>query len=218
MMPCYRSWTQNLSSQLQCHRCWESFNTLTRMFGGRAGRLALADLRELGHTSPTKVLLEESQLQAFEILRQRLCSGRPKTFLADVVEKPVLIFTDGALEYEGEVAKATIGGVCLRPGGDCEIFGAAVPDQVVEAWQRWRKDSCDWPCWIVCPALSRSCIGSLMYHRDELSCSSTTGPRLTSLVKGTSLQPEWRDLLLLLWGSLGRLTSCCWLPLCAVGL
>ena len=64
---------------------------------GRAGKLALADLRELGHTSPSKVLLEESQLKAFETLSCRLCSGRPKTFLADDVEKPVLIFTDGAL-------------------------------------------------------------------------------------------------------------------------
>ena len=164
---------------------------------GRAGRLALADLRELGHTSPTKVLLEESQLQAFEILRQRLCSGRPKTFLADVVEKPVLIFTDGALEYEGEVAKATIGGVCLRPGGDCEIFGAAVPDQVVEAWQGGGKTH------VIGLVELYACIVSLLHWKPDVSSRRVilfvdNWPALDVLVKGTSLQPEWRDLLLLL--------------------
>ena len=100
---------------------------------------------ELGHTSPSKVLLEESQLKAFETLRCRLCSGRPKTFLADDIEKPVLIFTDGALEYEGDAAKATIGGVSLKPDGACEVFGCAVPDDVLKRWQDGGKDSCDWP-------------------------------------------------------------------------
>ena len=57
---------------------------------GRAGRLALADLRELGHTSPLKVPLDESQVKAFGVLKDRLCSGRPKTFVADDIQRPVL--------------------------------------------------------------------------------------------------------------------------------
>ncbi|CAL1152952.1 unnamed protein product, partial [Cladocopium goreaui] len=54
------------------------------------------------------------------------------------------------LEYDEDVPRATVGGVCLRPDGQCEVFGAAVPDRVLENGQ------------------------------------------------GTSLQLEWRDLLLLL--------------------
>eukprot|EP00435_Cladocopium_sp_Y103_P038385 s723_g10.t1 len=60
-------------------------------------------------------------------------------FIADEVQKPVLIFTDGALEYEGDRAIATIGGVCIRPDGLTEVFGCLVPDEVLERWQRGGK-------------------------------------------------------------------------------
>jgi hypothetical protein len=164
---------------------------------GRAGRLALADLRELGHTSPAKVLLEESQLKAFETLRCRLCSGRPKTFLADDVEKPVLIFTDGALEYEGDVAKATIGGVSLKPDGACEVFGSKVPDSVLTAWQDGGKTH------VIGLVELYACVVSLLHWKPDVSSRRVilfvdNWPALDVLVKGTSLQPEWRDLLLLL--------------------
>ena len=72
---------------------------------GRAGRLALADLRELGHTSPLRVPLDEFQVKAFGVLKDRLCSGRPKTFVADDIERPVLIFTDEALECSNSSKK-----------------------------------------------------------------------------------------------------------------
>ena len=37
---------------------------------GRAGKLALADLRELGNTAPTAVRLGDTQIKAFEILQE----------------------------------------------------------------------------------------------------------------------------------------------------
>ena len=157
---------------------------------GRAGKLALADLRELGHTSPSKVLLEESQLKAFETLRCRLCSGRPKTFLADDVEKPVLIFTDGALEYEGDAAKATIGGVSLKPDGACEVFGCAVPDDVLKRWQDGGKTH------VIGLVELYACVVSLLHWKPDVSSRRVilfvdNWPALDVLVKGTSLQPEW---------------------------
>ena len=48
---------------------------------GRAGRLAMADLREIGHTGRSEVLLDDLQVKALEVLKERLCSGRPKTFM-----------------------------------------------------------------------------------------------------------------------------------------
>ena len=101
---------------------------------GRAGKLALADLRELGHTSPASVALGETQVEAFVVLKSRLCSGKPKAFLADEVTKPVLIFTDGALEYEQGLSMATIGAVYMDPFGRTEVFGAEVPGSVMEDW------------------------------------------------------------------------------------
>ena len=101
---------------------------------GRAGKLALADLREMGHTSPASVALGETQVEAFAVLKSRLCSGKPKAFLADEVTKPVLIFTDGALEYEQGLSVATIGAVYMDPSGRTEVFGAEVPESVMEDW------------------------------------------------------------------------------------
>ena len=58
------------------------------------GELAswLADLRELGHTAPTTVRLGDTQIKTFEILQERLCGGKPKSFIADDMKKPVLLY------------------------------------------------------------------------------------------------------------------------------
>ena len=46
-----------------------------------------------------------------------------------------MILTDGALEYEGNDLVATIGGLLIGPDGTCEVFGAPVPDAVMQTWQ-----------------------------------------------------------------------------------
>ena len=102
---------------------------------GRAGRLAMADLREIGHTGRSEVSLDDLQIKALEVLKERLCSGRPKTLIADDVQRRTWIFTDGALEYEGNDPVATIGGLLIGPAGICEVFGASVPDDVMRLWQ-----------------------------------------------------------------------------------
>ena len=80
--------------------------------------------------------LDESQVKAFGVLKDRLCSGRPKTFVADDIQRPVLNFKDGALEYDNGEPKATIGGVCLRPDGSCEIL---VLRFLTVSWKSGRK-------------------------------------------------------------------------------
>ena len=44
---------------------------------GRAGRLAMADVRDMGHTSKEETVLEPSAVEAFELLRYRLGNSRP---------------------------------------------------------------------------------------------------------------------------------------------
>ena len=164
---------------------------------GRSGRLALADLRDMGHTSPEKVLLNVTQVDAFKVLKSRLCSGKPRTFLADDVQKPALIFTDGALEYDGERAVATIGAVLILPDGRTEVFGAEVLTQVVDSWQSEGKTH------VIGLVELYACVCALKHWGESIPSRRAilfvdNWPALDVLVKGTSQQLSWRRLLLVL--------------------
>ena len=164
---------------------------------GRAGKLALADLRELGHTSTSKVVLDDTQVKAFGVLKERLCSGRPRLFLADAVEKPALLFTDGALEYDDGAPLGTIGAVLLMPDGMVETFGVEVPDAVLDMWRRDGKTH------VIGLIELYACVTAMLHWRKCFSMRRLIAfvdnwPALDVLVKGTSLQVEWRKLLLLL--------------------
>lgn len=164
---------------------------------GRAGRLALAQLRELGHTSTQRVQLDPCQLQSFDILKRRLCSGKPRKFVADVVEKPWIIFSDGALEYKDGKAIATIGGVAFPPGGRPEVFGGFVPDDLMSRWQAGGKTH------VIGLVELYAGIVSLLHWKPRITSSRVilfvdNWPALDVLVKGTSIEPEWREMLLCL--------------------
>ena len=165
---------------------------------GRAGRLAMmADLREIRHTSRSEVLLDDLQVKALEVLKERLCSGRPKTFIADDGQRPTLIFTDCALEYGGNDPVATVGGVLLTPDGICEVFGASVPDKVVKLWHS------DGKVHVIGLVELYACVVSLLHWKPLVASRRVVmfvdnWPALDALVKGTSLQLQWRNLLLLL--------------------
>ena len=164
---------------------------------GRAGKLALADLRELGNTAPTAVRLGDTQIKAFEILRERLCGGKPKSFIADDMKKPVLLFTDGALEYDTGEPHATIGAVCLFPDGSSEVFGSEVPSAVLDIWRQGGKSH------VIGLVELYACVVALRHWKKRVSSRRVimfvdNWPALDVLVKGTSLQEDWRKLLLLL--------------------
>ena len=87
--------------------------------------------------------------------------------------------------------------MCLRPDGQCEVFGAAVPDRVLENWQEGGKTH------VIGLVESYACVVSLLHWKPDVSSRCAilfvdNWPALDVLVKGTSLQLEWRDLLLLL--------------------
>ena len=56
--------------------------------------------RNLGHLSREPFALGESHVEAVRILQQRLSFGKPRTLDVMPLAPPILLFTDGALEYE----------------------------------------------------------------------------------------------------------------------
>ena len=101
---------------------------------GRAGRLALADTRSAATGGKRTVTLDDRACKAIELLKQKLTSGKPRTLQVSAKRKPVVLFTDGSLEYENGMHVANIGGVCILPDGETEIFGAAVPPELIHVW------------------------------------------------------------------------------------
>ena len=84
---------------------------------GRAGKIAMHDLRTMGSSGAAYVTLEDDQLDALKLLRTRLTSGKPRSLVAQPPSKPWLLFTDGALEYNNDSPVATIGAILLSPAG-----------------------------------------------------------------------------------------------------
>ena len=83
----------------------------------------MADLRQMGSTEGSMVDLNDSQVNALSILKSRITSGKPKRLVARPAEKPWLLFTDGALEYdEDSQSLATVGAVLISPGRRCSVL------------------------------------------------------------------------------------------------
>ena len=103
---------------------------------GRSGKLAMADIREIGTQSKVPITVPEEVLDAFCVLKTRLCNGKPKVLESGQLQRPILIFTDGALEPSGNDAPtATIGGVCVCPDdGRIEVFGCHVAPEILDVW------------------------------------------------------------------------------------
>ena len=77
---------------------------------GRAGRLALADIRSAVSLGQKAVKMDDRTCAAVELLKHKLVSGRPRTLNISRKRKPVVVFTDGSLEYEGGKPVARIVG------------------------------------------------------------------------------------------------------------
>ena len=107
---------------------------------GRSGRLATHDLRGKGTSNNPLVDVDESESEALGFLRDRLQHGKPRTLTAGIAKQPILIYTDGALEYEtAGQSKGTIGGVFIHPDGWVRAFGCKVPDNVMQSWTEGAK-------------------------------------------------------------------------------
>ena len=72
---------------------------------GRAGKLAMADIREPGPSSKLNVAIEGLQLQAFELLRSRFETNRERCLQVSSPGPPIVVFTDGSYEPVSSVVQ-----------------------------------------------------------------------------------------------------------------
>ena len=103
---------------------------------GRAGRLALADLREAAlHRSGSFLVTSEAR-KALMVMLDRFTTGKPREIRASMPCKPHMLFTDGTLEHDKDgKPEATIGGVLVRRDEIIFCFGCVVPGSLMKAWQ-----------------------------------------------------------------------------------
>ena len=78
---------------------------------GRAGKLAMSELRGLERMSGSRVKLSDILLAAFSILSERYKSDVPRTITAGPTVHSTTVFTDGACESVDGVLQATVGAV-----------------------------------------------------------------------------------------------------------
>lgn len=167
---------------------------------GRCEKLAMADLRSHGTTSRVPVKISDSEKLALEMLDERLTSGIPRILNANAMQKPFVIFTDGALEYGGAECKdamATIGIVAINPKGNVYAMGSKVPQIVVEKLQGEDKTH------IIGLIEMYVRICAIYNFSDVLRGQKfilfvDNYPAQDCIIKGSSSDSTWRELLLVL--------------------
>ena len=146
------------------------------------------------------VEISESEKLALQMLDDRLTSGIPRILNANAEQKPFVIFTDGALEYEGdeqETAIATIGIVAIDPAGKVCAAGSKIPQVVVKKLQGEDKTH------IIGLIEMYACICAIYNFGDTLRGQKfilfvDNYPAQDCIIKGSSSDRTWRELLLVL--------------------
>jgi hypothetical protein len=101
---------------------------------GRAGAAALRTLGSYADGHSHSPLLNDDTAMALKWLCRYLENSRPRTVFA-WQRRPVIIFTDGACEPDGQGVLVTIGAVLFMPeSGVVQYFGTTVPPSVTALW------------------------------------------------------------------------------------
>ena len=118
------------------------------------------------------------------------------SWVARPSEKPWIIFTDGALEYELDgTAIATVGGILLSPKGETFCFGSRVPCDLLDRWQTDGRE------YVIGLVELYACVTALELWKDKLHNRrillfiDNYGAQ-DCLVKGSATVDTWRQLLL----------------------
>ena len=136
----------------------------------------------------------------WELLDHRLTSGIPRVLTSNADQKPFVFFTDGALEYEGsenETAVATIGVEAIDPSGRSCAAGCKVPQDVVKRLQGDGKTH------VIGLIEMYACICAIYNFSDVLRGRKfilfvDNYPAQDCIIKGSSSESVWRELLLVL--------------------
>ena len=163
---------------------------------GRAGRLALADMRAAAASGKGVVPLDERACRAVELLKCKLLSGKPRTLQISARKKPVIIYTDGSLEYMNDKQVANIGGVCILPDGHTEVFGAEVPYELLQVWTEDGEKEHVIGLVELYAVLVAMHLWAPQIAGERLLIFVDNWPVVDALVKGVSGQATWRDVLM----------------------
>lgn len=162
---------------------------------GRTGRLAMADVREIGLTSKSKVALDDGALEAFAMLKTRFEQNTPKSIRLRGDGSPVLLFTDGSFEPSVDGDKAMIGGVLIIDGFPCRVFGGHVPSDLLDRWRKAGKEHLIGQVEMYAIVVARYLWKHLLQNRRVILFVDNWGV-LDCYIPGTSKERTWRELLL----------------------
>ena len=157
---------------------------------GRTGKLAMADIREVGLTSAETVKLDPDQLSAFELLQERFATNRPKVVALIADENPILVYTDGS--SEDEISR--IGGVLIDGLKPARVFGARVPPELIDLWHRAGKKHVIGQVEMYALVVARRTWKTHLHERRVIFFIDNWAV-LDSYIPGTSKESTWRALL-----------------------
>ena len=164
---------------------------------GRLGRLALSDLRACTMSAEPRSLDVHSR-QALQNLKARVLGGTPRLVPVVPGSRKSIIFTDGAYEPTGGKNSATVGGILYhfeQGSWSTFFFACAVPLSVVQNWEALGKRHLIGPVEMYAVLCARALWSKLMSSQRVTIYVDHAGV-LASMVKGSSRDPLWRQLLL----------------------
>ena len=157
---------------------------------GRAGKLAMADIREIGLSSKESVKLDSERLEAFNLLLSRFNNNVAKCVALRDDQTPVLLFTDGSSETSGSM----IGGVLIDGFKPTVVFGAHVPCKLIELWHRAGKEHIIGQVELYAIVVARYLWRDQLHNRRVLMFVDNWAV-LDAYIPGTSKETTWRALM-----------------------
>ncbi|CAE7434723.1 unnamed protein product, partial [Symbiodinium sp. CCMP2456] len=163
-----------------------------------ASRLALAQIRRLAEARHRHVLTP-LEISAFENLRARMLSGRPREIPIRLGGGRTYVFTDGACDKNDNGFSCAIGGVLYRvlPSGAYErrAFGCYLDEAVVSTWAGAGKRHLIGPTELYAVVAARGVWKRFLDNERAIFFVDHSGV-LSAMIKGSSRDDVWRSLLL----------------------
>ena len=164
---------------------------------GRAGKLAMADIRELGTKNKKHVPLEGDQLRAFSILKARFEKNAERCIQVSSPGSPAIVFTDGSFEpdEDGMMDETGIGGVLICDGKLPQVFGCKVPTALLDRWRAAGKEHLIGQVELYGVLVARSLWREELHNRRSIFFIDNWGV-LDCVIPGTSKDSTWREMLM----------------------